>query len=89
MATCNDCIHLEVCKMYCESAGVDFEKFKFKPTTVCDKFKPTADVVEVVRCKDCKHWIYWADCKYCTCDIHHHKNMTINDFCSYGERKDT
>jgi hypothetical protein len=49
---------------------------------------PTADVVEVVRCKDCEHWIYWADEKRCSCDLHHiYTNR--NDFCSYGERRDT
>ncbi len=49
---------------------------------------PTSDVVEVVRCKDCKH--YCAD--YCTRDIKGRTNMfymNADDFCSYGERKDT
>lgn len=41
---------------------------------------PTADVVEVVRCKDCRNRIEknWAKC--------HGRNP--NDFCSYGERKE-
>ena len=47
---------------------------------------PTADVVEVVRCKDCKHWIYWSDSKTCSCKIHHICTMK-DDFCSYGERR--
>ena len=48
--------------------------------------QPSADVVEVVRCKDCK--------KYNTDDcmmIHGKKmnrNIFANDFCSYGERTD-
>ena len=54
---------------------------------------PTADAVEVVRCKDCK-W-YDADCEICVylsedgdtydcgCDV----NMKPDDFCSYGERR--
>ena len=50
---------------------------------------PTADVVEVVRCKDCKHYI----ANYCTRDIKGRTNMFYmleNDYCSYGERsKDT
>ena len=48
---------------------------------------PTADVVEVVRCKDCKHYIAY----YCTRDIKGRTNMfymTENDYCSYGERKE-
>ena len=61
---------------------------------------PTAQAVEVVRCKECKHWhhdIGW-------CDKHSHfvyekdgachpwespnwKMFDENDYCSYGERK--
>ena len=46
---------------------------------------PTADVVEVVRCKDCKHYV----AEYCTRDIKGRTNMFYmqpTDFCSYGER---
>ena len=44
------------------------------------------DLVEVIRCKDCKHYI----ARYCTRDINGRTNMFLmneNDFCSYGERK--
>ena len=52
----------------------------------------TVDAVEVVRCRDCKHW----DSETWFCDNHstfwHHGldwNMfSEDDFCSYGERKD-
>ena len=27
---------------------------------------PTIDAVPVVRCKDCKYMIQWADVRYCT-----------------------
>lgn len=46
---------------------------------------PTADVVEAVRCKDCKYYV----AEYCTRDIKGRTNMFFmqpNDFCSYGER---
>ena len=54
---------------------------------------PTADAVEVVRCKDCKHYrpqkksAHWENrANYCN------RIVTIKtrpyDFCSYGERKD-
>ena len=49
--------------------------------------QPTADVVEVVRCKDCKHYV----AEYCTRDIKGRTNMFYmqpTDFCSYGERKE-
>ena len=53
---------------------------------------PTADVVEVVRCKDCKYYIdgrcYVKNLKplfAVNVNIHNRKD---NDFCSYGERKE-
>lgn len=49
---------------------------------------PTADVVEVVRCKDCKH----CDPDNRHCDHYMGTVLPVsredNDFCSYGERKD-
>lgn len=51
------------------------------------KDTPTADVVEVVRCKDCRHYV----AEYCTRDIKSRTNMfymRADDFCSYGGRKD-
>ena len=43
---------------------------------------PAADVVPVVRCKDCKH-LFYTMCM--ACGFLPHKP---NDFCSYGERRD-
>lgn len=47
------------------------------------KKQPTADVVPVVRCKDCKYFLLHR----MAC-IHpfHNGWCTINDYCSYGER---
>ena len=48
---------------------------------------PTVDAVEVVRCKDCKHYV--APQGTYVCDCFEGLNFaTDNDFCSYGERKD-
>ena len=49
--------------------------------------KASADVVKVVRCKDCKYY----GTKFCKIDIWH-KDVTIyrakdDDYCSYGERR--
>jgi hypothetical protein len=44
---------------------------------------PTADVVEVVRCKDCRHKN--PNCNKCLRDNLWHDS---DDFCSYGERKE-
>lgn len=43
--------------------------------------QPTADVVEVVRCKDCK----WRDESTC---LIHGAIWKDNDFCSMGERSE-
>ena len=56
---------------------------------------PDADVIEVVRCKDCKHYhrytdrhtnepSHWGRCT----DIHMDIDLRENDFCCYGERKE-
>lgn len=51
--------------------------------------QPTADVVEVVRCKDCK---YWQDNNggYPNQNCRWMKDETPDDddYCSYGERAD-
>lgn len=44
---------------------------------------PTADVVEVVRCRACKHY----DGKW-FCNICGISSRRPNDFCSCGERKE-
>jgi hypothetical protein len=55
---------------------------------------PTADVVEVVRCGECEHFKEypiidtsipsgWGKCTKINMDI----DLTINDYCSYGERR--
>lgn len=51
----------------------------------------SADVVEVVRCKDCKYY-EWTSNRvpeeqtwWC---YKHNTEMGNNDYCSYGERKD-
>lgn len=48
---------------------------------------PAADVVEVVRCKDC-HWRGSEECAMfyrCECG-EQHTWETDDDFCSYGEK---
>lgn len=47
---------------------------------------PPADVVTVVRCKDCKHLMF-SD-MYGECSQAHMGIVRPDDFCSYGERKD-
>lgn len=52
---------------------------------------PTADVVEVVRCKDCKHEYTDPFCQmWCRLYRKHEGERLVeeNHFCSYGERKE-
>ncbi len=53
------------------------------------KQEPAADVVEVVRCKDCKHRreneILATELSWCR---RFAESVKPNDFCSYGERKE-
>ena len=48
---------------------------------------PVADVVPVVRCRDCKHSRFYSSGNiYCV----HSEGLSsqgLDDFCSYGERK--
>ena len=61
--------------------------------------QPTADVMEVVRCKDCKYWELNGlgknlQCKIGYCLNDNWENYEFycvtyeHDFCSYGERKE-
>lgn len=58
-------------------------------TMYCIDNMPAADVVEVVRCKDCI-WRGREECAmFYRCDCgEQHTWETDNDFCSYGERRD-
>lgn len=75
MPRCKGCIHDSVCN---RDVGYGY--------SVCPHYK-TADVVEVVRCKDCVH----CTVGYCCRDIKGRSQMHFmgeDAFCSYGERKE-
>lgn len=46
-----------------------------------------ADVVEVVRCKDCKHCLPVSMHCIRTTAANKYPKMKADDFCSYGERR--
>ena len=46
---------------------------------------PTADVVKVVRCRDCRYYGEFS----MKCNKLHLMPMKPSDFCSFGERADT
>ena len=51
-------------------------------------WRDTKDAVEVVRCKDCKHWQECVDGTTKWCPLLMDKETKADDFCSYGERKE-
>ena len=43
--------------------------------------------IDIVRCKECKHW--WNKYGDSTCMLHSDFTVDADDFCSYGERKES
>ena len=79
---CQTCRHFDgdECDTFCDS----YECYSPDMSKI-----PTADVVEVVRCKDCKFYeIGKSYTPYCNNVMNLFEEMNPNDFCSYGERKD-
>ena len=54
-----------------------------------ERIAPTADVVEVVRCKDCRHWGGVAFGYICRrfSGTYIRNETRETDFCSYGEKR--
>ena len=89
MVHCNECVCDVVCSHYKDNRQE------------CAFFMKDKDTVEVVRCKDCKHW--HEETGWCTEHSHfvgfdgmachpsqssEWKMFDAEDFCSRGERKD-
>lgn len=78
MARCKECIHYDVCYL----TEIDNEIRDSGENPDCLFFLRATDVVEVVRCKDCKHFVSEV-CRH---------DFALNfcrgdDFCCYGERR--
>lgn len=84
-------------QIFCNACGARTDLFKPDPErdkaveawnrraeTVKDQ--PDGDVVEVVRCKDCKYLMF-SDC-YGECKLNHFRLVRPDDFCSRGKRKE-
>ena len=67
-----------------EEAKAYIEGFK-EARSVVERF-PTVDVAPVVRCENCTSGIMLDDNKYIIC-CRLGVGMELDDFCSYGERK--
>lgn len=72
---CENCYHGKVCA----------ERHIYHDMIVsCPHHIPTADVVEVVRCKDCGRSAKYKDYYLCGVD---NRAVNADSFCSYGERR--
>ena len=77
--TCKDCLHVGIC-------GFHLTNHENKE---CKQFIPAADVVAVVRCKDCKHWDEIKHGKgWCSGFAPSDVFTDYDYFCSNGERKE-
>lgn len=69
---------------------VDDYKIKLQEAKTTLGFSPTADVVEVVRCRDCKHsttYKLWNGRPYIACRYNGLiSEVSADHYCSYGER---
>lgn len=81
-----DYIDREAANLALAEQGFDWDKAKQALASV-----PAADVVPVVRCKDCIHYDLGVCLKiYSDGNVQKDswQSRNPNDFCSYGERKD-
>lgn len=84
--TCKDCFHFKVCDSgrhigeYIEDDGIYSEGVEKE----CITFIASADVVEVVRCKDCAH----KGAAFCMAGDFSLTKENENCYCSYGERRE-
>ena len=79
MPTCKECIHNLVCAIYGPELIDIFENGEY-----CIEYKNEADVVEVVRCRDCIH--FYAE-KGGFCELHGIEFYS-DDYCSYRRRRE-
>lgn len=78
---CETCLYNKNCQFLAKHRNTIVED--------CSAYKNAADVVEVVRCKDCVNYCGFEHCKNGVCDRDSVSKRAVypDDFCSYGERK--
>ncbi len=93
IATCEECMYYEVCKEI-ESLPQRKDFIWYRAESGCPHFKNRTDLVEVVRCADCRKLKIINDGKvYAKCtetgfEFSPFGTNTRKHFCNYGERKD-
>lgn len=81
---CGDCFHADVCEEADTLVGFSRENLAY-----CGMFLDNADVVEAVRCRDCRHFTEGMAIGMCK-RIPERPiiPMPYNNYCGFGERKD-
>lgn len=98
MSTCKDCFHYEACSGFTPT-DLDQDVFDYCRKGIadeipdieerCNEFMDKANVVEVVRCKDCVHWENgYGFCKKAGVDCYGGSRFGANSFCSDGKRRE-
>lgn len=71
----------------CGATGEIFDSPWYMGRLASCPIKPLADVVEVVRCKDCRHRIYDGSRDLYYCEMYYGMgNVSDENYCSFGER---
>ena len=84
---CKNCYHRAACDAWVRNATTLYDDYSYSVKN-CPYYKPAADVVEVVRCKDCLYFEYKIG-SYGTCEHWHTNSQDIFDlhFCGYAETR--
>lgn len=81
--TCKECVHYEVCETH--------ERVNRIKAKLCGLFKNKADVVPVLRCKECRYAEWHEDpileCKRYFCRLNSFCNVDEDDYCSKGKKR--
>lgn len=95
MSICSLCVHSDACQAWVRHGKALYEDFEYS-TDNCPQFTNNYNIVEVVRCWQCKHSKEYK-CKvdpmrnHLVCFRREHYSCPVeeDDFCSYGERRTT
>ena len=85
---CKKCSHFQVCANVMKNQLFIREKMLLEENPECEHFISDADVVEVVRCSECKYFSKELKQGKHSCLNYQLPYCLKNDYCSYGERKD-
>ena len=71
------------------TASGDFDEYARGIVPIVLTRMPEDAVVEIVMCKDCKHAKFMSSCSRYMCNKVGGSMRCSNDYCNYGERKET